>query len=154
MSPWTVAAEQTLTEEVPAAPDAVRNFYTDLNNMTLVHPLVVAVRSTARCDNADGYTQSYRVRDRIPLGPFTIPTVYSVRLRVPRAGDVISQARQFPRVRLTGTVTFEPVEGGTRVIERLRIQAPRPLAGVTVREAVKAHITMLAGIHRYFAKPE
>jgi hypothetical protein len=147
---WIARAFRTLTEEVPAPPEAVRDFYADLTNMTRVHPLVVAVRATARTETADGYTQRYRIRDRIPLGPFTIPTLYSARLWVPRSGDVISQARQFPGVRLDGAVTFQPGSVGTRVVERLCIRAPWPLAGVTVREAVKAHITMLAGIRRHF----
>ena len=151
MSWWTAHAEQTLNEEVPAGPDTVRGFYADLNNMKHVHPLVVAVRSTARNEGADGYAQSYRVRDRVPLGPFTIPTVYSARLSVPAAGGVTFQARQFPGVGLRGRVTFEPIEGGTRVTERLCIAAPRPLAGFTVREALKAHIAMLRGIRDYFA---
>jgi hypothetical protein len=147
---WLARAERTLTEEVPAAPDAVRNFYVDLLNMTLFHPLVVSVRPTARSERADGYAQSYRIRDRVPFGPFTIPTTYSARLCVPLTGEVAAEARQFPGVRLHNTVTFEPVEAGTRVIERMRIEAPRPLAGVTIREAVKAHLTMLAGIRRHF----
>ena len=33
---------------------------------------------------------------------------------------------------------------------RVRFAAPRPLAGVTIREGVKAHIEMLAGIRRHF----
>jgi hypothetical protein len=47
-------------------------------------------------------------------------------------------------------VSFEAIDGGTRVTERIRIAAPRPLAPVTTREAVKAHIAMLAGIRRHF----
>jgi hypothetical protein len=150
MSWWLCRSERTLTEEVPAAPEAVRAFYVDLNNMKLVHPLVVFVRSTGRSETADGYVQNYRIRDRIPLGPVTVSTSYSVRLRVPAAGDVVAEARQFPRVRLHTTVTFEPIQGGTRAIERMRITAPRPLAGFTEREAVKAHITMLSDIRNYF----
>ena len=153
MRGWLVRAEQTLIEQVPAAPAAVRCFYADLNNMKLVHPLVVKVRSTARSETADGYTQSYRVRDRIPLGWWVIPTSYSARLYVPLTGAVAAEARQFPRVRLRSTVTFEAIEAGTRIVEHLRIQAPRPLAGFTIREAVKAHRTMLAGIRRYFDLP-
>jgi hypothetical protein len=41
-------------------------------------------------------------------------------------------------------------DGGTRVTERIRIAAPRPLAPMTTREGVKAHIEMLAGIRRHF----
>jgi hypothetical protein len=53
-------------------------------------------------------------------------------------------------VRLRGTVSFEPISAGTRLTERIRIAAPRPLAGTTTREAVKAHITMLSGIRTHF----
>ncbi len=55
MSWWTIVAERTLTEYVPGPPAAVRAFYVDLENMTLVHPLVVSVRTTARRDTAVGY---------------------------------------------------------------------------------------------------
>jgi hypothetical protein len=75
------------------------------------------------------------------------------RLQVPIHGDVITEARQFPRVRLNGTVTFEPIDSGTRLTERLRIAAPRPLAAMTQREAVNAHIAMLAGIRSHFESP-
>ncbi len=148
---WLIAsAERTLTEEVPAPPVDVRNFYTDLNKVMSVHPLVVSVRATARTETADGYVQTYRVQDRIPLGPLTMPISYVARLSVPEEGDVIAEARQFPRVRLHSSVTFERIDGGTRVSGRMQIEAPKPLARVTMREAFKAHIAMLAGIRRHF----
>lgn len=145
-----VNADRTLSERVPAPPDAVRDFYVDLDNIRLVHPLIVSVETLSRSETADGYQQSYRVVDRIPLGPFTVRTAYQARLRVPVAGDVLTEADQSPGVRLRGTVSFEPDDGGTRVTERIRIAAPRLLAGVTIREAVKAHAKMLAGIRRHF----
>jgi hypothetical protein len=147
---WVAIAERTLTEEVSGAPDEVRDFYVDLDNVKLVHPLVVSVHAIGRMETTDCYVQTYRVRDRIPLGPFTLRTRYVARLCVPVMGDVLAEARQFPGVRLRSAVTFEPIEGGTCVVERMRIAAPRPLAAMTVREAVKAHITMLAGIRRRF----
>ena len=79
-----------------------------------------------------------------------MPTSYSANLRVASAGPVITEARQFPRVRLYGVVSFEPVGAGTRLVERLTILAPRLLAAITTREAVKAHIEMLAGIRSHF----
>ena len=150
MSWWTSHAERTLTEEVPAPPDAVRDFYVDLDNIKLVHPLIVSVETLSRRETADGYLHSYRVVDRIPLGPFTIGITYQARLQVPRDGDVLTEADQSPGVRLRGTVSFVPIDGGTRVTERIRIAAPRPLAAFTTREAVKAHIAMLAGIRSHF----
>jgi hypothetical protein len=147
---WITNAVETLTEEIPAAPDKVRDFYVDLDNIKVVHPLVVSVQSISRSETADGYQQTYRVRDRIPLGVFALRITYVAQLQVPLHGDVITEARQFPRVRLNGTVTFEPIDGGTRLTERLRIAAPRPLAATTRREAVSAHVAMLAGIRSHF----
>jgi hypothetical protein len=148
---WIASAERTITDVVPAPPAEVRTFYVDLDNIKVVHPLVVSVQSTAQTQTADGYTQTYRVRDRIPLGPLALGIAYTARLDVPLHGDVLTEARQFPRVELDGVVSFEEEGDGTRVTERLVIRAPRPLAATTVRQAVAAHIEMLAGIRRHFA---
>ncbi len=150
MSWWVAHAERTLTEEVPAPPDEVRDFYVDLDNIKLVHPLIVSVETLSRSETPEGYLHSYQVVDRIPLGPFTIKITYRARLHVPVHGDVLTEADQSPGVRLRGTVSFEPIPAGTRLTERIRIAAPRPLAGMTTREAVKAHITMLSGIRHHF----
>jgi hypothetical protein len=150
MSWWVAHAERALSEEVPAPPDDVRDFYVDLDNIKLVHPLIVSVQATSRTETPDGYLQSYRVVDRIPLGPFTVKTAYRARLHVRADGVVLTEADQSPGVRLRGTVSFEPIDGGTRLTERIRIAAPRPLAPMTTREAVKAHIAMLEGIRRHF----
>jgi hypothetical protein len=150
MSWWISNAERTLTEEVPAPPDEVRDFYVDLDNIKLVHPLIVSVQTLSRSETPEGYLHSYQVVDRIPLGPFTIKITYRARLHVPVHGDVLTEADQSPGVRLRGTVSFEPISAGTRLTERIRIAAPRPLAGTTTREAVKAHIAMLSGIRTHF----
>jgi hypothetical protein len=145
-----VRADRTVSEEIPAPPDAVRDFYVDLDNIKRVHPLVVAVRATDRKETADGYVQSYRVQDRIPLGPLHLRISYVARLYVPNVGDVTAEAYQFPRVRLRTTVIFEAIDAGTRITEQIRIEAPRALAAMTVREAVQAHTAMLAGMRRCF----
>ncbi|WP_428342894.1 SRPBCC family protein [Mycobacterium sp.] len=150
MSLWIAHAERTIGEEIPAAPDVVRDFYVDLNNIKEFHPLVVSVEVLSHSRTDEGYQQTYRVRDRIPLGPLTMPITYWAQVQVPTAGDVITEARQFPRVRLNGVVSFEPTQVGTRLTERLRIAAPRLLAAVTQREAVEAHAVMLAGIRGHF----
>lgn len=153
MNWWISSAERSVSGEVPASPHEVRAFYVDLHNIPLVHPLVVSVTTIGREPASDGYVQTYRVRDRIPLGPITLHTRYVARLTVPTQGDVIAEARQFPRVRLNTVVTFEPVADGTRVTERMRIDAPRLLARVTVREAVKAHAAMLENLRAHFSSP-
>ena len=146
MAWWICSAERTLSEDIAAPPERVRGFYVDLNNIRLVHPLVVSVKTIARTDTPDGYEQTYRVQDRIPLGRITLRTRYVARLHVPVAGDVIAEARQFPMVRLHSMVAFDGIDGGTRIVEHMRIQAPRLLAAVTVREAVNAHTAMLSNI--------
>ena len=150
MSFWITHAAHTLTEEIPASPNQVRDFYVDLDNIKVVHPLVVSVQTTSRGQTSDGYQQTYRVRDRIPLGPLAIRISYWARVEVAEHGDVLTEARQFPRVRLNGTVTFQPIDSGTRLTERLQIAAPRLLAAMTQREAVDAHVAMLAGIRSHF----
>jgi hypothetical protein len=147
---WTAGSEHVLSEDIPASAEAVRDFYVDLRNIIAVHPLVVSVSPMRREVTDDGYTQSYRVRDRIPLGPLTLPVTYTAIVRVPVGGDVHTEARQFPAVRLTGTVSFEASDAGTRLTERLAIVAPKPLAAITVREAVAAHVEMLAGVRTRF----
>jgi hypothetical protein len=115
-------AERTVSEDIPASPSQVRDFYVDLDNIKHLHPLVVAVRATDRCETAEGYIQSYRVQDRIPLGPLHLRIGYLARLHVPNAGEVTAEARQFPRVRLRTTVSFELIGAGTRITERMRIE--------------------------------
>jgi Polyketide cyclase / dehydrase and lipid transport len=150
MNWWIATTDRTLTEEVPAPPNEVRDYYVDLNNIKTVHPLIVSVEETSRSETPDGYRQIYRVVDRIPLGPFTMQITYEARLTVPVVGDVLTEADQSPGVRLRGTVSFEPIEGGTRVTERIRFAVPRPLAAITVREGVKAHVKMLSGMREHF----
>lgn len=147
---WIRAAECTLSEDVPAPPPVVREFYVDLDNIPLVHPLVVSVRTVARADTAHGHVQTYRVTDRIPLGVLTLRTTYTARLDVPTDGDVTAEARQFPMVRLRSLVTFNEAAGGTHIIEHMRIEAPRLLASVTVREAVQSHVKMWSRIREHF----
>ncbi|WP_234834965.1 SRPBCC family protein [Mycolicibacterium stellerae] len=154
MGRWITKVERELSEDVPGPPDAVRAFYADLDNIKLVHPLVASVRTLHRSETSDGYVQTYRVSDRIPLGPLRLRTSYVARLHVPVSGAVSSDARQFPRVRLRGCVAFEPTQSGTRIVERVQIEAPRPLAAVTIRKAVEAHTEMLAGIRRRFEETE
>ena len=96
MSWWAAHAERTLTQEVPAPPEKVRDFYVDLDNIKLVHPLIVSVEAVSRSKSSDGYVQSYHVVDRIPLGPFTMRITYQARLRVPAEGDVMTEADQSP----------------------------------------------------------
>ena len=151
----SAAVERTLVEHIPAAPEAVRRHYVDLDRIAEVHPLVVAVRTLSHRVTDDGYEQTYRVKDLVPLRFMNfrfvkLPISYTAMLKVPDSGAVTANARQFPGVRLDSVVTFDAEPVGTRLTERIRISAPRILLGTTVRQAVAAHIEMLAGIRRHF----
>lgn len=150
MGRWIGRVERTLAEDVPGDPADVRAFYADLENIRLVHPLVVSLRTVYRSETADGYEQAYRVTDRVPVGPLRLRTSYRAHVRVPPAGDIATDARQFPRIRLRGRVSFAPTATGTRVTETVEIEAPRPLLAFTAGQAASAHTAMLAGIRRHF----
>ena len=149
---WLSRSRFELREEVPAAPDDVRTFYTDLANMKLVHPLVVAVACLADQQDVRGRRRDYRVRDRIPFGPFSLCVTYRATVLIAPDGVVHTEARQFPRVRLLGRVTFAHAGAGTTVTEAVDIEAPRPLMAFTAAQAEKAHAAMLAAIRRHFGE--
>ena len=115
-----------------------------------MHPLVVSVRTLDRTEIADGYVQTYRVSDRIPLGPLRLRTSYVARLQVPMAGDVSTEAPAVPSSAAARQRCLRTDTTGTRIVERVQIEAPWPLASVTIRKAVEAHTEMLAGIRRAF----
>jgi hypothetical protein len=148
---WKRHTERTVDQVVPASVEEVRAFYVDLDKIKLVHPLVVSVRTVSRTERPDGYVQTYDIRDRIPLGPLTLNTRYVAVLDVRHTGDVIADSRQSPGVKLHTVVSFDAVDGGTRITERMHIEAPLPLSRFTVREAVTAHAKMLSNIQRHFA---
>lgn len=113
VAPWIIRTHRTVAETVPATPTQVRAFYVDLHNIAAVHPLVVAVHSTGRRDTPGGYVETYRVQDRIPLvGRLGLPISYRVQMVVPAQGDVTTESRQFPWVRLRSVVSFAATEGG------------------------------------------
>lgn len=150
VSLFTAQAQHVVTDVVPARPDVVRAFYVDLDNLILLHPLLVSVRTLSKHDTARGYRHTYRVRDNVAIGPLTMPISYSAQLDVPESGDVVSMARQFPRVRLRSIISFDPEGADTRITERIGFEAPRVLAGIVIRQAVDAHTQMLAAIRGQF----
>lgn len=142
MSWWRASSDWTLTEFVPTDPATMRAFYTDLTNLTTAHPLILTVREVA--------PGQWRVQERNNLGPLSFRTWYSVKLDVGPDGDVVGESHAHLGVRLHDVVSFEAVDGGTKVVERVRIVAPRPLIGYAHREALKAHEEMLAAMRRHF----
>ena len=146
----TRTVERTISAQIPAPPAEVRAYYVDLNNLATLHPLIVSVTVIADTVTGGRRDTTYRIKDLVPLGVVRLPVTYTATMRVPAQGLVSSEANQSPGVRLRSTVSFDALAGGTRLTESLRISAPRPLLGLTVRRAVAAHTEMLDGLRRHF----
>lgn len=142
MSWWLASSDWTLTELVPTDAATVRNFCTDVANLKLVHPLILTARKVG--------PDHWRVQERNPLGPLSFRVWYSMHVHVEANGDMVGEAGPFLGARLHNVVSFESVDGGTQVVERLQIVAPRPLIGNMHSKSLKAHEEMLTAIRRYF----
>lgn len=143
-------AERVVSDVVPAPPEVVRAFYVDLDNLTLLHPFLVSVRTVSRSAKPSGYQQTYLIRENIPVGPIQLPIRFVAELDVPDTGDVVALSRQFPRIVLRTVTSFESDGAQTNIVERIRFTAPRPLAAKVVREGCRAHAEMLAGMRKHF----
>ncbi|GCE23399.1 SRPBCC family protein [Dictyobacter kobayashii] len=129
---------------IAAPPEKVKTFLTSLHNHRQIHPLIVDIQLVETpITHADGSLVShYRVRDRIPLGPFTISVTYSVTMQITANGDLNSTAAQFPAVYLFNTTKCSVEGDGTRVSEYIKIQAPALLMGTTYKQASQSHVQM------------
>lgn len=140
------------TATVPGSPDSVRAWYCDITNLRQVHPLIIDVSRTGHSVDAAGTTVSdFAVRERVLVAGLPVRTTYRVTITAPTQGPVRTLARQFPRVRLDGEVTFTAAEGGTVIHERVTVHAPRPLLRFVAREGQRAHVEMFARMAARFA---
>ena len=69
------------------------------------------------------------------------------------AEEVRGYAWQFPGVRLQTTLALEKTESGTRLVERVCVEAPRILRRFVVRRARRAHEETLARMKALFEQP-
>ena len=80
----------------------------------------------------------------VGLGPLALRFTYRASLVEQADGTLVSDAYQQPRIHLRN-VTCCLMDGtGTRVEERISIEAPRPLIRLVLRQAQRAHQRMLA----------
>jgi hypothetical protein len=126
--------------------EVVRDRLCDLRNLPGLHPLVVAVDPGPIIDGR----REYRITDRIPVRGIRLVSRYRVVIGPTTDGGVVAEARSFPGVRVDTTYRLLPVDGGTEVIETLRIRAPRGLHRWVWRQAWEAHRTMLDNLRRQF----
>jgi hypothetical protein len=137
-----------LTTTVPANAAVVRERLGDLRNLPGLHPLVVAVEYGP----VIGGRQQYTITDRIALGGLRVTSRYTVVIGPTPDGQLVAQARSFPRVLVDTTYRFVPVDGGTEVIETLCTRAPLGLRDWVWRQAFQAHRTMLDNLREEFGE--
>ncbi len=81
----------------------------------------------------------YRVVDRIRLGPFRLRSVYTAALESATENEVHGHAWQSPGIRLKTIYALETTESGTRLVERVSIEAPFLLRRFVVSQARQSH---------------
>ena len=66
-------------------------------------------------------------------------TVYTAALDPVSSSEVHGHAWQAPRIRLHTVYALEEVASGTRLVERVRVEAPRILRAFVVSQARRSH---------------
>ncbi len=121
-------------------------FLCDLHNYVPLHPLIESIEELSATDEMPR-ARRYRVVDRIPLGPFRLRSVYTAALEPVTEHEVHGHAWQSPGIRLHTIYALEEKQdaaSGTRLVERVSIEAPRILRRFVVRQARQSHEQTLA----------
>lgn len=127
---------------VHVPPAVLHEFLCDLHRYVPLHPFIESIEDLPPRPDLPN-ARHYRVVDRIPVGPFALKTVYVAALDPVSADEVHGHAWQFPGIRLLTAYALEEVEGGTRLVERCSVRAPRWLRSFVVAQARKAHAATL-----------
>ena len=137
------AIDFVLEIEIRVPPERLHSFLCDLHNYIPLHPLIESIEELP-ADAAMPGARRYRVVDRIPMGPFRLRTVYAASLESVTNREIHGYARQSPGVRLHTVYALEEVASGTRLVERVSVQAPRMLRRFVIAQARKSHEETLA----------
>jgi len=124
--------------EIRVSRESLCSFLGDLHNYVALHPLIVSIdelESSAERQSA----RRYRVIDRVRVGPFSVRASYVAELETVDQGLVRGRAWQWPGVRVKTEYELAAVEAGTRLVERVAIEAPRVLRALVVEQARRAH---------------
>ena len=137
------AIDFVLEIEIRVSAERLHHFLCDLHNYIPLHPLIESIEELP-ADAATPGARHYRVVDRIPMGPFRLRTVYTASLESVTHREIHGYARQSPGVRLHTVYALEEVASGTRLVERVSVQAPRMLRRFVIAQARKSHEETLA----------
>ena len=127
-------------------------FLCDLHNYVPLHPLIESSEEISPTNEMPG-ARRYRVVDRIPLGPFRLRTVYTAALESVSVNEVHGHAWQSPGIRMQTIYALEGAESGTRLVERVSIEAPRILRRFVVSQARQSHKETLAKMKALLEEP-
>ena len=121
----------------------LHDFLCDLQNYLPLHPLIESIQELSPSE-AMPHARRYRVVDRIPFGPFRFRSVYTAALESVTEHEVHGHAWQSPGIRLHTIYALEESSSGTRLVERVTIEAPRILRRFVLRQARQSHAETLA----------
>ena len=128
--------------EIAVGLSALHAFLCDLNHYVPLHPLIVRVEELPPRPDLPN-ARRFRVVDRIRVGPLHLRTTYEAALEPVSERLVRGHAWQSPGVRLRTDYALSPMGDGTRLEERVVVEAPRLLRGYVVRTASAAHAETL-----------
>lgn len=144
MRTTTFELESTTTAPRPR----VHALMSDLRNYVDVHPLLLRVVELPR-DPCAPYTQRCRVYERVHIGPIPVRSSYLATIHARSEHELLGEAWSFPRVHLRTIYTLLDESPGTRIRERVVIEAPGPLISFVRRTARSAHAELLERIARH-----
>jgi len=104
-----------------------------------LHPLI---QSVAVAPTQPGAIASYRITDRLPLGPLRLRIVYEADVITRSETHVVTVARQRPRTTVRNDTRIDSVDGGVAITVSITITAPTPLFGYAFRTARAAHLEL------------
>lgn len=134
-----------LSRDVAVARETLHAFLCDLRGYVPLHPFIVSIEDLPPIASLPA-ARVHRVVDRIPIGPFTLKTVYTAALEPCAPDEVRGYAWQAPNVRLHTRYGLASIDEGTRLVERCHVDAPRWLWRFVVAQARKAHDETLEGL--------
>ncbi len=146
------AADFVLEVEIRVPQARLHAFLCDLHNYVPLHPLIESIEEISPTEEMPR-ARRYRVVDRVPLGPFRLRTSYTAALESVSPEEVRGYAWQSPGVRLQTNYALEKTESGTRLVERVCIEAPRLLRRFVVSKARQSHEETLAKMKALLERP-
>jgi carbon monoxide dehydrogenase subunit G len=139
-----------LEQWVRAPVDAVYAVLSDPSQLAVLHPLIEQVTVTFR----DAARVEVELFEHVPFGPFKVPNRYQASYwfqpEAPR--KLRMRGVSAPKVVVSTEFTLEPVNDGTRVVERLEVTALFGLQGFVTKTAVAAHRQQLENLAKHFAR--